>query len=101
MYLVELAGDLWSSFVNIHPFAPIEQTKGYENLIKELNAFLIEITGFDSISMQPNSGSQGEYAGLLLIRAYHLFNGNSKRNICLIRYYQQEKNTTKSTFQKC
>ena len=74
----------WPSFVNIHPFAPIKQTKGYQKLIKELNAFLIEITGFDSISMQPNSGSQGEYAGLLLIRAYHLFNGNSKRNICLI-----------------
>ncbi|MEC9377090.1 MAG: aminomethyl-transferring glycine dehydrogenase [Candidatus Neomarinimicrobiota bacterium] len=74
----------WPEFGNIHPFAPNDQTRGYMELIDELGGWLVESTGFDDISMQPNSGAQGEYAGLLLIRAYHLANGNSQRNICLI-----------------
>jgi len=74
----------WPEFANIHPFAPPEQTLGYIEMIKQLENCLIRITGFDSISMQPNSGAQGEYAGLLAIRKYHLSRGDSKRNICLI-----------------
>ena len=74
----------WPEFGNIHPFAPNDQTRGYTELIDELGGWLVESTGFDDISMQPNSGAQGEYAGLLLIRAYHLANGNSQRNVCLI-----------------
>ncbi len=71
-------------FANIHPFAPLEQTKGYQKVFKHLSDQLCEITGFDACSLQPNSGAQGEYAGLLCIRNYHLANGNSERNIALI-----------------
>jgi len=74
----------WPEFANIHPFAPIDQVKGYQTLIKELGDWLVQLTGFDSISMQPNSGAQGEYAGLMVIRAYHKTNGDHHRNICLI-----------------
>ena len=74
----------WPKFANIHPFAPPEQTLGYMEIIKELEHCLIQITGFDSISMQPNSGAQGEYAGLLTIRKYHISRGDYHRNICLI-----------------
>ncbi len=74
----------WSQFNNIHPFAPNKQVKGYHTLIKELSNWLTECTGFDSISMQPNSGAQGEYAGLMVIRAYHKNQGEQHRNICLI-----------------
>ena len=74
----------WPEFGNIHPFAPDSQTVGYHELISELGDWLAEITGFEGVSMQPNSGAQGEYAGLLLIRAYHETNGDNHRNICLI-----------------
>jgi len=71
-------------FANLHPFVPANQAKGYELIIKELHDSLCEITGFDSMSFQPNSGAQGEYAGLMVIKAYHEANGNPNRNIVLI-----------------
>ncbi len=74
----------WPEFSKIHPFVPKNQVSGYELLIKELSDWLIRITGFSSISMQPNSGAQGEYAGLMIIRAFHKSNGDENRNICLI-----------------
>ncbi len=74
----------WPEFADIHPFAPAEQTAGYAALIDDLSAKLCAITGYDAISMQPNSGAQGEYAGLLTIRRYHHANGDSQRNVCLI-----------------
>ena len=74
----------WSEFANLHPFAPLDQTKGYQKIFEELSAYLSEITGFTACSLQPNSGAQGEYAGLLTIRAYHEANGNTHRNIALI-----------------
>ena len=80
----EMTPVTWPEFSNIHPFAPDDQVKGYQTLIQQLNDWLIKITGFDSISMQPNSGAQGEYAGLMVIRAYHKAQGNEHRNICLI-----------------
>src|SRR4029078_6987703 len=61
----------WAEFGRIHPFAPADQTKGYQKVYADLEKWLAEITGFDAISLQPNAGSQGEYAGLLAIRAYH------------------------------
>lgn len=73
----------WPEFANIHPFAPADQRQGYKELIDDLNDKLCQITGYDAISMQPNSGAQGEYAGLLTIRAYHAANGDD-RDICLI-----------------
>lgn len=80
----EMEAITWNEFSNIHPFAPNNQTKGYHKLIGELGNCLIETTGFDEISMQPNSGAQGEYTGLMVIRAFHKENGNDHRNICLI-----------------
>ncbi|MCC7254479.1 MAG: aminomethyl-transferring glycine dehydrogenase, partial [Dokdonella sp.] len=74
----------WPQFGNIHPFAPAEQTQGYKELISGLEAMLVEATGYDAVSLQPNSGAQGEYAGLLAIRAWHASRGESHRNICLI-----------------
>ncbi len=74
----------WPEFANLHPYAPASQTKGYRELIERLSAALCEITGYDNISLQPNSGAQGEYAGLLAIRGYHRANGQGQRNICLI-----------------
>tara|TARA_B100000963_G_scaffold21624_1_gene16271 strand:- start:3698 stop:6577 length:2880 start_codon:yes stop_codon:yes gene_type:complete len=74
----------WSEFSNIHPFAPINQARGYQIMFHELEESLCEITGFDGISLQPNSGAQGEYAGLMVIRAYHQSRNESNRNICLI-----------------
>ena len=74
----------WSGFANIHPFVPAEQTRGYQLMVKDLSDKLCEITGYDGISMQPNSGAQGEYAGLLSIASYHKANGEGHRNICLI-----------------
>ena len=73
-----------NGFANLHPFAPQDQVAGYHEMIKQLGDWLIEITGYDSISMQPNSGAQGEYAGLLAIRRYHASLGEEHRNICLI-----------------
>jgi glycine dehydrogenase len=74
----------WPEFAGIHPFAPADQTMGYRQLISELEDSLAEITGYDRVSLQPNAGSQGEYAGLLAIRAWHKTNGEDGRNICLI-----------------
>jgi len=74
----------WPEFSNIHPFAPAGQTQGYKELIGGLEAMLVEATGYDAVSLQPNSGAQGEYAGLLAIRAWHASRGESHRNICLI-----------------
>ncbi|WP_281647433.1 aminomethyl-transferring glycine dehydrogenase [Parendozoicomonas sp. Alg238-R29] len=74
----------WNGFANVHPFAPKDQVQGYETMIKELGDALVEITGYDNISMQPNSGAQGEYAGLLAIRNYQQANDQEHRNICLI-----------------
>ncbi len=74
----------WAEFGNIHPFVPLEQTQGYQILFEQLEAWLAEITGFAGVSLQPNAGSQGEYAGLLTIREYHLHRGQTNRHICLI-----------------
>ncbi len=74
----------WSEFGNLHPFAPANQARGYHILFHELEEMLCEITGFASISLQPNSGAQGEFAGLMVIRAYHFSRGDEHRNICLI-----------------
>ncbi len=74
----------WQEFGNIHPFVPISQTQGYQKLFADLEEWLGEITGFAGISLQPNAGSQGEYAGLQVIRQYHLSQGENQRNICLI-----------------
>ncbi|WP_299729078.1 aminomethyl-transferring glycine dehydrogenase [uncultured Endozoicomonas sp.] len=74
----------WPEFSSIHPFAPSDQVQGYLTMIRQLEASLVEITGYDTISMQPNSGAQGEYTGLLAIRNYQKANGQSHRNICLI-----------------
>ena len=74
----------WPEFSLIHPLAPADQTTGYSQLINELEAMLVECTGYDAVSLQPNSGAQGEYAGLLAIRAYHRANGQPQRDICLI-----------------
>jgi glycine dehydrogenase len=74
----------WPEFGQIHPFAPIDQTEGYQELFTNLRTWLTEITGFADTSLQPNSGAQGEYAGLMVIRAYHLNRGEGHRNIALI-----------------
>ena len=74
----------WPEFANIHPFAPLDQADGYLDLIRTLEAWLVEVTGYDAVSLQPNAGSQGEFAGLLAIRAFHRANGHGERDICLI-----------------
>ncbi len=74
----------WREFARLHPFCPADQAQGYHELITDLSSKLCQITGYDAISMQPNSGAQGEYAGLLTIAAYHRANGEAHRNICLI-----------------
>ncbi|NER31878.1 MAG: aminotransferase class V-fold PLP-dependent enzyme, partial [Symploca sp. SIO1C4] len=74
----------WPEFGKIHPFAPLSQTKGYQLMFKQLEEWLAEITGFAGISLQPNAGSQGEYAGLQVIRRYHQHRGEGHRQICLI-----------------
>ena len=81
---VEMIPVTWPEFALIHPFAPADQTRGYHQLIERLSRDLCEITGYDAISLQPNSGAQGEYAGLLAIRAYHRANGQHQRDVCLI-----------------
>ena len=80
----ELMPVSWNHFSNMHPFAPQNQTLGYQKIIEDLEKWLCDITGFDSVSLQPNAGSQGEYAGLLAIQEYHLSRGDDKRKICLI-----------------
>ena len=74
----------WPEFANVHPFAPADQVEGYTAMIEDLSRRLCEITGYDAMSMQPNSGAQGEYAGLLTIQAYHRARGDAQRDICLI-----------------
>lgn len=74
----------WPEFGQIHPFAPLAQTQGYQLLFQQLETWLAEITGFAAISLQPNAGSQGEYAGLLVIREYHQHRGEAHRTVCLI-----------------
>ncbi|WP_186425451.1 aminomethyl-transferring glycine dehydrogenase [Cupriavidus metallidurans] len=74
----------WPEFSNIHPFAPLDQTVGYREMIDQLEAMLCAATGYAAVSLQPNAGSQGEYAGLLIIHAYHASRGESHRDICLI-----------------
>jgi glycine dehydrogenase len=74
----------WPEFGRMHPFAPADQTAGYQQLLAELETMLLECTGYDAISMQPNAGSQGEYAGLLAIKRYHESRGDHQRNVCLI-----------------
>ncbi|AWB68516.1 glycine dehydrogenase (aminomethyl-transferring) [Saccharobesus litoralis] len=74
----------WPEFANMHPFAPVDQAQGYQEMISELSEWLVNATGYDALSMQPNSGAQGEYAGLLAIQKYHQSRGDHHRNICLI-----------------
>jgi glycine dehydrogenase len=74
----------WPEFAGLHPFAPTQQTRGYQAMLAELDHMLLECTGYDAISMQPNAGSQGEYAGLLAIRRYHESRDDQQRNVCLI-----------------
>jgi glycine dehydrogenase len=74
----------WPEFSNLHPFAPIDQTEGYQQIFTEIESALCEITGFAAVSLQPNSGAQGEFAGLMVIRAYHLDRGDRHRDIVLI-----------------
>ncbi len=74
----------WENFGNMHPFAPLDQATGYAEMFASLEAMLCEITGFDNVSLQPNAGSQGEFAGLLAIRGYHDANKQKQRNVCLI-----------------
>tara|TARA_Y100001968_G_scaffold275985_1_gene270029 strand:- start:2201 stop:5089 length:2889 start_codon:yes stop_codon:yes gene_type:complete len=80
----ELSPISWKQFADIHPFSPVEQSKGYQNLILDLENWLAELTGFDGVSLQPNAGSQGEFAGLLVIQAWHQSRGEVDRNVCLI-----------------
>ncbi len=81
---VEMIPISWPEFANIHPFAPLDDARGYVQLIKELESMLVEITGYDAVSLQPNAGSQGEFAGLLAIGAYHASRGEDQRKVCLI-----------------
>jgi glycine dehydrogenase len=74
----------WPEFAGLHPFAPAEDAAGYRELVDQLTGWLAEVTGYDSVSLQPNAGSQGELAGLLAIRAYHRANGDPERDVCLI-----------------
>jgi glycine dehydrogenase len=80
----EMMAISWPHFASLHPFVPVDQAQGYAEMLVDLSAKLCEITGYDAMSMQPNSGAQGEYAGLLTIQAYHRSRGEGKRDICLI-----------------
>lgn len=80
----EMESVTWPEFASLHPFAPTEQSRGTRQIISELSSWLVEITGYDAVSLQPNAGSQGEFAGLLAIRGYHRANGENHRDICLI-----------------
>jgi glycine dehydrogenase len=80
----EMVGVSWPEFGAIHPFAPLDQTMGYQRMMQELEDWLAEITGFAKVSLQPNAGSQGEFAGLMVIRAYHRARGDHHRTVCLI-----------------
>ena len=74
----------WPEFSGLHPFAPVDQTEGYQQIFRELEAMLCEITGFAAVSLQPNSGAQGEFAGLMVIRAYLRDRGENARDVVLI-----------------
>ena len=80
----EMLSLTWPEFAELHPFAPLDQADGYREMFEDLSAKLCTITGFDAISLQPNSGAQGEYAGLLAIRAYHRSRNDAHRTVCLI-----------------
>jgi glycine dehydrogenase len=80
----EMVPVTWPEFARLHPFAPLDQAQGYLQLFAELEAWLCEITGYDAVSLQPNAGSQGEFAGLLAIRRYHQSRGQGERDVCLI-----------------
>lgn len=80
----ELEPISYPGFANLHPFAPASDAQGYAQLVTELEKWLVEITGYDRVSLQPNAGSQGEFAGLLAIREYHVANGHPERDVCLI-----------------
>jgi glycine dehydrogenase len=80
----EMVPVTWREFAHVHPFAPADQTVGYRQMIAELERMLCAVTGYAAVSLQPNAGSQGEYAGLLIIRAWHASRGESRRNVCLI-----------------
>ena len=80
----EMQAVSWPEFSTIHPFAPLDQADGYVTLIDDLERWLCAITGYDAVSLQPNAGSQGEFAGLLAIRAYHRDRGDEQRDVCLI-----------------
>ncbi len=80
----EMEAITWPGFADIHPFAPPEQSRGYAQLIADLEAMLVELTGYDAVSVQPNAGSQGEFAGLLAIQAWHASRGDDARDVCLI-----------------
>jgi glycine dehydrogenase len=82
--VAEMIPVTWPEFGGIHPFAPLDQAKGYSKMFADLEDMLTEITGFSGVSLQPNAGAQGEYAGLMVIRKFHLNNGDKDRNICLI-----------------
>ena len=82
--VAEMIPVTWPEFGGIHPFAPLDQAKGYSKMFDDLESMLTEITGFSGVSLQPNAGAQGEYAGLMVIRKFHLNNGDKDRNICLI-----------------
>ncbi len=80
----EMQAVSWPEFSTIHPFAPLDQADGYVTLIDDLERWLCAITGYDAVSLQPNAGSQGEFAGLLAIRDYHRDRGDEQRDVCLI-----------------
>ena len=80
----EMLPVMWPKFGSLHPFVPLDQAKGYQVLFRRLERWLAEVTGFTAVSLQPNSGAQGEYTGMLVIRAYHLARGDAQRTICLI-----------------
>src|SRR5690606_22967593 len=80
----EMVPITWPEFANIHPLAPADQSEGYKELIDGLEQMLAEITGYDAVSFQPNSGAQGEFAGLMAIQAYPASRGESQRDVCLI-----------------
>ena len=80
----EMQAVSWPEFSTIHPFAPLDQADGYVTLIHDLERWLCAITGYDAVSLQPNAGSQGEFAGLLAIRGYHRARGDEQRDVCLI-----------------
>jgi len=82
--VTEMEAVTWPEFASLHPFAPANQSQGSRKLITQLSKWLVEITGYDAVSLQPNAGSQGEFAGLLAIRNYHDSRSEQERDICLI-----------------